>query len=111
VTTANGSNPACPQNGAGPANSDGTVRQNALDAPGRRSIDASIFRDFKFKERVTFQLRGESTNVFNLTNLPPPTTGSGTTLNSTATFGHINSGISGGSFGNRVIQVGGRILF
>jgi hypothetical protein len=60
---------------------------------------------------VTFQLRGESTNVFNLTNLPPPTSGSGTTLNSTATFGHINSGISGGSFGNRVIQVGGRILF
>jgi hypothetical protein len=112
VTTANGSNPACPQNGAGPASSDGTVRQNALDAPGRRSIDASIFRDFRIKERVTFQLRGESTNVFNLTNLPPPTTGSGTTLNSgPATFGHINSGISGGSFGNRVIQVGGRILF
>jgi outer membrane receptor protein involved in Fe transport len=111
VTTATGSNPACPQNGAGPANSDGTVRQNALDAPGRRSIDASIFRDFRIKERVTFQLRGESTNVFNLTNLPPPTTGSGTTINSTATFGHINSGISGGSFGNRVIQVGGRILF
>lgn len=111
VTTATGSNPACPQNGAGPANSDGTVRQNALDAPGRRSIDASIFRDFRIKERATFQLRGESTNVFNLTNLPPPTSGSGTTLNSTATFGRINSGISGGSFGNRVIQVGGRILF
>jgi hypothetical protein len=112
VTTASGSNPACPQNGAGPASSDGTVRQNALDAPGRRSIDASIFRDLRFKERVTFQLRGESTNVFNVTNLPPPTTGSGTQLNSgPATFGHINAGISGGSFGNRVIQVGGRILF
>jgi hypothetical protein len=64
--------PACPQNGAGPANSDGTVRQNTLDAPGRRSIDASIFREFKIGDRMTFQLRGESTNVFNLTNLPPP---------------------------------------
>jgi hypothetical protein len=113
VTLANGSTtPACPQNGAGPAGSDGTLRQNSLDAPGRRSIDASIFRDFRFKERVTFQLRGESTNVFNLTNLPAPTTGSGTTINSgPALFGHINSGIAGGSFGNRVLQVGGRILF
>jgi len=113
VTLANGTQtPACPQNGAGPAGSDGTLRQNALDAPGRRSVDASIFRDFRFKERVTFQLRGESTNVFNLTNLPAPLTGSATTINSgPATFGHINAGISGGSFGNRVIQVGGRILF
>jgi outer membrane receptor protein involved in Fe transport len=110
VTTATGSNAACPQNGAGPASSDGTLRQNALDAPGRRSIDASLFRDFRFKERVTFQLRGESTNVFNMTNLPAPSTGSGTTLNSTV-FGHITTGIGGGSFGNRVLQVGGRILF
>jgi outer membrane receptor protein involved in Fe transport len=108
VTTATGSNPACPQNGAGPAGSDGTVRQNALDAPGRRSIDASIFRDFKIKERVTFQLRGESTNVFNLTNLPAPV---GTMTSGPTLFGHVNSSISGGSFGNRVIQVGGRILF
>jgi outer membrane receptor protein involved in Fe transport len=113
VTLANGStNAACPQNGAGPAGLDGTLRQNSLDAPGRRSIDASIVRDFRFKERVTFQLRGESSNVFNLTNLPAPTTGSGTTTNSgPGSFGHINAGISGGSFGNRVIQVGGRILF
>jgi len=97
---------ACPQQGAGPANSDGTVRQNALDAPGRRSVDASIFRDFKVYERLTFQLRGESTNVFNMTNLPAPVG----TWNS-ATFGKITGSISGGSFGNRVIQVGGSILF
>jgi hypothetical protein len=108
VTTATGSNPACPQNGAGPAGSDGTVRQNALDAPGRRSIDASLFRDFRIKERVTFQLRGESTNVFNLTNLPAPV---GTMTSGPTLFGHVNSSISGGSFGNRVLQVGGRILF
>jgi outer membrane receptor protein involved in Fe transport len=100
---------ACPQNGSGPASSDGTLRQNSLDAPGRRSIDASLFRDFKIGEKMTFQLRGESSNVFNLTNLPPPTSGS--SLNSSATFGYINGGISGGSFGNRIIQVGGRILF
>ena len=104
--------PACPQNGAGPANSDGTVRQNSLDSPGRRSIDASIFRDFKIVEHVTFQLRGESTNVFNLTNLPAPvaTLSSGLPANG-GTFGKITGAINGGSFSNRIIQVGGRILF
>ncbi len=99
--------PACPQQGVGPAGYDGTVRQNLLDAPGRRSIDASIFRDFHIYERLTFQLRGESTNVFNLTNLPAPV-GS---LSSSTTFGQVTGTISGGSFSNRIIQVGGRILF
>jgi outer membrane receptor protein involved in Fe transport len=103
--TLNG-NPACPQQGAGPAGSDGTVRQNAVDAPGRRSIDASLFRDFKIHESLTFQLRGESTNVFNLTNLPAP---QGSLAS--PTFGQVTTSIAGGSFGNRVIQVGGRILF
>jgi len=102
-----GSNPACA--GAGPAGSDGTVRQNTFDAPGRRDIDASIFRDFPITERVKFQIRGEATNVFNLTNLPAP---SSTTLTSGPTsFGHINGSISAGYFSNRVLQVGGRILF
>jgi len=102
-----GTNPACA--GAGPGGSDGTVRQNTFDAPGRRDIDASIFRDFPITERVKFQLRGEATNVFNLTNLPAP---SSTTLTSGPTsFGHINGSITAGNFSNRVIQVGGRILF
>ncbi len=104
-TAINGIN-ACPQDGAGPAGSDGTVRQNALDSPGRRDIDASIFRDFPIHESVRFELRGEATNVFNLTNLPAPNG----TLNS-STFGQITSSIQFGSFTNRIIQVGGRILF
>jgi outer membrane receptor protein involved in Fe transport len=96
---------ACP--GVGPGGSDGTYRANSLDAPGRRSVDASLFREFHVVERVKFQLRGEATNVFNLVNLPAPT-GS---LSSTTTFGHINGTIQGGSFSNRVLQIGGRILF
>jgi hypothetical protein len=104
--------PACPQNGAGPANSDGTLRQNELDGPGKRAVAASLFRDFNITERVKFQLRGESTNVFNLTNLPNPTltltSGIPTT---TGGFGRINGAINAGTFGNRVLQVGARILF
>jgi len=107
TSVANGvTNPACP--GAGPAGSDGTVRQDTFDAPGRRDIDASIFRDFPITERVKFQIRGEATNVFNLTNLPAPT---GTLSSTFTTFGHINGTIQGGYFSNRIIQVGGRILF
>jgi hypothetical protein len=105
--------PACPQNGAGPANSDGTVRQNAIDGPGRRAIAASLFRDFSITDHVKFQLRGEAENVFNLTNLPNPTLtlSSGIPAATGGGFGKINGAISGGTFGNRVLQVGGRILF
>jgi len=57
---------------------------------------------------VKFQLRGEATNVFNLTNLPAPT---GTLTSGPTSFGHINGSITGGYFSNRIIQVGGRVLF
>ena len=98
---------ACP--GAGPAGVDGTFRANSLDAPGRRSVDASLFRDFPiYKDRVKFQLRGESTNVFNLTNIAFAT---GSQNINSATFGKPNATLQGGSFSNRIIQVGGRILF
>ncbi len=99
---------ACPQQGAGPAGFDGTVRQNSLDAPGRRDIDASIFRDFPIWERVRFQIRGEATNVASTSPISRAPNG---TLNST-TFGQItNVPMSGSTFGNRnIIQVGGRIL-
>ena len=63
--------------------------------------DAAIFRDFRIYERVSFQFRGEATNVFNFVNLNAPNG----TLNS-ATFGQTTSAAS-----MRQIQVDGRILF
>jgi hypothetical protein len=90
----------CPA-GAGPSGLDGTVRDNSLDAPGYRDVDASLFRDFTLYERVKFQFRGEATNVFNMVSLSAP----GGTFNS-GTFGTIT-----GASGMRVIQVGGRLLF
>jgi outer membrane receptor protein involved in Fe transport len=91
----------CPA-GGGPGSLDGLVSPNSLDAPGFKSVDAAIFRDFGIYERVKFQFRGEATNVFNFVNLNAP----GGTLTTTNTFGVITSA------GNmRQIQLGGRIIF
>ncbi|GGG71530.1 Oar protein [Edaphobacter dinghuensis] len=90
----------CP--GVGPLGLLGNTRPAQLDDPGYRDVDASLFRTFGIFESLKFQLRGEVTNVFNLTNLGTPSTA----MNS-STFGEVTG--SGGS--NRIIQVGGRILF
>jgi hypothetical protein len=90
----------CPA-GVGPSGLDGTVRVNSLDSPGYRDVDASLFRDFTFYERVKFQFRGEATNVFNLVSLGAPNG----TLNS-GSFGTITGGSP-----MRILQVGGRLLF
>jgi len=90
----------CP--GVGPLGLLGNTRPMELSAPGFRNVDASLFRDFAIHEQLKFQLRGEFTNVFNLTNLGTPTA-SMTSPN----FGKVTG--SGGE--NRIMQVGGRILF
>jgi len=90
----------CP--GVGPLGLLGNTRPMQLDVPGYRNVDASLFRSFDLHESLKFQLRGEVSNVFNLVNLGTPSA----TMNST-TFGQVT-----GSSGNqRIIQVGGRILF
>jgi hypothetical protein len=65
-------------------------------------VDASLVRTFDIHESLQFQLRGEASNVFNLVNLGTPSAA----INS-STYGQITG--SGGS--QRIIQVGGRILF
>jgi outer membrane receptor protein involved in Fe transport len=90
----------CP--GIGPLGLLGNERPAQLDDPGYRNVDASLFRTFGILESLKFQVRGEVSNVFNLTNLGTPSAA----MNS-STFGQITG--SGGS--NRIIQVGGRILF
>lgn len=90
----------CP--GVGPLNLLGNTRPYTLDAPGYRNVDASLFRDFAIHKDLRFQLRGEFRNVFNLTNLGTPTA-----VMNNANFGKVTG--SGGD--NRIIQVGGRILF
>jgi hypothetical protein len=90
----------CP--GVGPLSLLGNERPAQLDVPGYRNVDASLFRTFNIHESLAFQFRGEVANVFNLVNLGTPSAA----MNS-ATYGQITG--SGG--GQRIIQVGGRILF
>jgi outer membrane receptor protein involved in Fe transport len=94
-----GSN-GCP--GVGPLNLLGNERPAQLDDPGYRNVDGSLVRTFNIHESLAFQLRGEVSNVFNLVNLGTPSAA----MNS-STYGQITG--SGG--GQRIIQVGGRILF
>jgi len=95
-----GADPGCP--GVGPLSLLGNTRPAQLDVPGYRNVDASLFRSLDIHESLKFQLRGEVSNVFNLVNLGGPSA----SINS-STYGQITG--SGG--GQRIIQVGGRILF
>ena len=97
--------------GIGPGGADGNTPRDYLRGPGYHSVDLGFFRDIHFGERLTFQLRGEATNVFNLVNLnnpsgtsgPPPTVGANP---SSSSFGKITSASS-----PRIMQVGGRLTF
>ena len=94
--------------GVGPGNLDGTVRVNALNGPGLRDVDTSIFRDITIYERTKLQIRGDAINVFNIFNPSNP----GLTLSSASSAGLITSGVTlGNTGGARVIQIGGRILW
>jgi hypothetical protein len=90
----------CP--GVGPLSLLGTERPMQLSSPGYRDIDASLFRDIQIHDQLRFQVRGEAVNVFNLTNLGAPSTA----MNS-STYGEI----TGSAGTNRIIQIGGRLLF
>jgi hypothetical protein len=94
--------------GVGPGNLDGTLRVNALNGPGLRDVDASIFRDITIYERTKLQIRGDAINVFNIFNPSNP----GVTLNSAASAGIITNGLTQGNTGGaRVIQIGARLLW
>jgi Carboxypeptidase regulatory-like domain/TonB dependent receptor len=97
--------------GIGPGNADGNTPRDYLRAPGYRDIDLGIFRDFRFGERMVFQLRGEATNAFNMVSLNAPTGTSGPPATagaapSSASFGKITAAAS-----PRLIQVGARFTF
>jgi len=71
----------------------GNQKRNTLRGPGYWRTDASLFKKFRFTERVEGEFRIESVNFFNHVNLGNPDgfigsfTGAGGVINSTAYFG------------------------
>ncbi len=43
---------------------DGNAARNLMTGPGLKNVDMGLFRNLRFKEKMTFQVRGEFTNVF-----------------------------------------------
>jgi len=86
--------------GIGPYGADGNTPRDSLRGPGYRDVDLGIFRNITF-EKLTFQLRGEATNAFNLVSLNNPTANLASSLN-----GKITAAAS-----PRIIQVGARFTF
>jgi hypothetical protein len=80
---------------------DGNAGRNILDGPGSRNLNLGIFRNFRIREGMRLQFRGEATNALNLVNLSNPATA----INS-ATYGEIRS-----ARGMREVQLGVRLSF
>jgi len=90
----------------------GTSGRNIVRGPGLFNLDASVFRNFKFTERVTLQIRYEMFGVTNTPHLNLP----GTDVTNTATFGVITSTLSTagrgtGSGGERWNWFAAKVLF
>ena len=78
----------------------GSMQRNELRGQSFENIDFSIFKDWKFKERLTAQFRAEFFNLFNTVQYVPQGQGttSTTSLSAPSTFGVASSeaGSTGG---------------
>lgn len=73
-----------------------------IRAPGRRQMDAAVWKSFQVWERVHFQVRGEAANLTNTPQFGPP----GTNLGNASTFGVIQTASA-----PRIIQLAFRATF
>ncbi|MGB9408388.1 MAG: carboxypeptidase regulatory-like domain-containing protein [Terracidiphilus sp.] len=80
----------------------GNEHRGVVSAPGFTRFDLGLFRNFKIREGLNFQLRGEAFNLFNHTNLGSP----GVASTTSSTFGKITTARD-----NRILQVAGKITF
>ena len=87
----------------------GNFPRNNGDArgPNYYNEDFSLLRNFRFKERLTIQAKGELLNAFNRHIFAIP----GDTGPYSATFGRVTSTIDGFPFAQRVLQVTLRATF
>ncbi|MBI1762749.1 MAG: TonB-dependent receptor [Acidobacteria bacterium] len=84
---------------------DGNSPRNLLDAPGYRTVDLALSRDFSLSERFKLRFRAEGTNAFNMVSLGQPGAAVPSGATST-TFGVISTANS-----MRKLQFGLRLTF
>jgi hypothetical protein len=86
------------------------VQRNTFRAPGVNNWDVSLGKTTKITERVSFQLRMESYNLFNRVRLAKP---HDNVLDGTDAYGVSISqvGHSDGTTGARQMQVGAKVIF
>jgi hypothetical protein len=84
----------------------GSSPVGSVVGPGTQAISLSIYRSFKYKERLALRLGASSSNLFNHPNYGVPNL-----LVGTAPFGTISSLQNAEGTGPRAIQLGGRITF
>jgi hypothetical protein len=78
----------------------GNFRRDEVRQPGYEDLDASLLKTFVITESVLFQLRMDTFNALNHTNLGNPVN----TINS-STFGQLTTATA------RSVQIGGRLTF
>jgi hypothetical protein len=79
----------------------GNMRKDTVIGPGRVNFNTSLYKNFDFTERVTFQLRFESYNTFNHTQFN----------NVGFNFGNGNFGTVTSTWDPRTLELGGRLSF
>jgi hypothetical protein len=100
----------------------GTAGRNIFPSPIFPNVDASVYKDWKFKERLTFQFRAEVFNLFNHPNFANPGGGpNGFNHNDPSVTNQFGCGcatpdVAGenpvlGSGSNRAMQLGLKIIF
>jgi hypothetical protein len=77
-----------------------------VTGPGTQEVSLSVYRSFKYKERVSLRIGASATNLFNHPNYGLPNLSLGTSA-----FGTISNLQSAEDTGPRAIQLGGRLTF
>jgi len=84
----------------------GNSAVGSVVGPGTKAVSISLYRSFKYKERLGLRLGASATNLFNHPNYGLPNLSLGD-----APFGTISSLQTAEGTGPRAIQLGGRFTF
>lgn len=89
----------------------GNAQRNSVNGPGWWRVDAGVFRNIKFYDRLHLQLRAEAFNLFNHTNPDTVTTSGIVTVAGAAPAATTTAGNITGYRTKRIMQFGAKIVF